>query len=264
MRHTSCALVTGVQTCALPICVRMALAERGLPSNGKAGYELFDEQGALGLTSFMQRVTRTRALEGELARTIQTMDSVRAARVHIVMPDREAFSRTAPTPTASVIIRTDDHQQLPHEKAAAVQRLVAASVPNLSPSNVTVLDTAGNILAAEAEGSSPLLSRVGDIKTQTETRMVDAVEELLTPYLGIGNFRVMATADIDMDREVVAEQIFDPDSQIERSRREMSETESSTDRSRSEEHTSELQSLMRTSYAVFCLKTKKKTNTYKK
>jgi flagellar M-ring protein FliF len=210
---------------------RMALAERGLPSNGKAGYELFDEQGALGLTSFMQRVTKTRALEGELARTIQTMDSVRAARVHIVMPDREAFSRTAPTPTASVIIRTADHQQLPHEKATAVQRLVAASVPNLEPSNVTVLDTAGNILAAEAEGSSPLLSRVSDIKAQTETRMIGAVEELLTPYLGLGNFRVMATADIDRDREVVAEEIFDPDSQIERSRREMSETESSTDRS---------------------------------
>ncbi len=210
---------------------RMALAERGLPSNGKSGYELFDEQGALGLTSFMQRVTKTRALEGELARTIQTMDSVRAARVHIVMPDREAFSRTAPTPTASVIIRTADHQQLPQEKATAVQRLVAASVPNLEPSNVTVLDTAGNILAAEADGSSPLLSRVSDIKAQTETRMIGAVEELLTPYLGLGNFRVMATADIDRDREVVAEEIFDPDSQIERSRRNMSETDSSTDRS---------------------------------
>ena len=211
--------------------VRMALAERGLPSNGKAGYELFDDQGALGLTSFMQRVTRTRALEGELARTIQTMDNVRAARVHIVMPDREAFSRTAPKPTASVIVRTADHQQLPHEKAAAVQRLVASSVPNLSPTDVTVLDTGGNILAAEADGSKALISRIGDLKTQTETRMIKAVEELLMPYLGIGNYRVMATADIDMDREVVSEEIFDPDSRIERSRRNMSETESSRDMS---------------------------------
>src|SRR5690606_25685550 len=86
---------------------RMSLAERGLPASGSAGYKLFDDAGALGLTSFMQQVTRTRALEGELARTIQTMDGVVAARVHLVLPEREAFSRTAARPTASVFIRAN-------------------------------------------------------------------------------------------------------------------------------------------------------------
>src|SRR3546814_15450218 len=114
MRHTSCALVTGVQTCALPICVRMALAERGLPSNGKAGYELFDEQGALGLTSFMQRVTRTRALEGELALTIQTMASVRAARVAPLMQDRK---RVGEGKSGSGMFDTVGHSRIKNEKS---------------------------------------------------------------------------------------------------------------------------------------------------
>ncbi len=212
--------------------VRMALAERGLPSNSNVGYELFDEQGALGLTSFMQRVTRTRALEGELARTIQTMDNVKAARVHIVLPDREAFSRTAPKPSASVVIRTAGGQGLPHEKATAVQRLVAAAVPGLEPSNVTVLDTSGNVLAADGdEVGSRRIGRINDLKAETQTRMMEAVEALLTPYLGVGNFRVIVTADINTDREVISEETFDPDSQVERSLRSLTEIESATDRS---------------------------------
>src|SRR5690606_26388797 len=119
---------------------RMSLAERGLPASGSAGYKLFDDAGALGLTSFMQQVTRTRALEGELARTIQTMDGVVAARVHLVLPEREAFSRTAARPTASVFIRANGAASVAREKALAIQRLVASAVPNLKPDDVTVLD----------------------------------------------------------------------------------------------------------------------------
>ena len=86
---------------------RMMLAERGLPQSANAGYELFDKVGALGLTSFMQEVTRVRALEGELARTIQLLRGVKAARVHIVMPDEGSFRRAKQQPSASVIIRTE-------------------------------------------------------------------------------------------------------------------------------------------------------------
>ena len=86
---------------------RMLLAEKGLPSSTNAGYELFDKLGSIGLTSFMQEVTRVRALEGEIARTIQAMRGVKAARVHIVLPDSGSFRRNRQPPSASVIIRTD-------------------------------------------------------------------------------------------------------------------------------------------------------------
>ena len=86
---------------------RMLLAEKGLPSSANAGYELFDKLGSIGLTSFMQEVTRVRALEGEIARTIQAMKGVKAARVHIVLPDSGSFRRSRQPPSASVIMRTE-------------------------------------------------------------------------------------------------------------------------------------------------------------
>ena len=86
---------------------RMLLAEKGLPTSAKAGYELFDKMGSMGLTSFMQEVTRVRALEGEIARTIQAMKGVKAARVHIVLADTGSFRRGRQTPSASVIVRTE-------------------------------------------------------------------------------------------------------------------------------------------------------------
>lgn len=209
---------------------RMSLAERGLPASGSAGYKLFDDAGALGLTSFMQQVTRTRALEGELARTIQTMDGVVAARVHLVLPEREAFSRTAARPTASVFIRANGAASVAREKALAIQRLVASAVPNLKPDDVTVLDASGAVLAAQGE-NNPLALRGMDLKRETEAKMAETVSQLLGPYLGQGSFRVAVTTQLNTDREVVAEETYDPDSRVERSRRNLNETESSNDTS---------------------------------
>ena len=106
---------------------RMLLAEQGLPRSGGTGYELFDKLGSLGLTSFMQEITRVRALEGELARTIQTMRGVKAARVHLVMPDEGSFRRAKQPPSASVVLRTEgaDNALI----AQAVRHLVAAALP---------------------------------------------------------------------------------------------------------------------------------------
>jgi flagellar M-ring protein FliF len=209
---------------------RMALAERGLPANSSAGWELFDDAGALGLTSFMQQVTKTRALEGELARTIQTMDGVLAARVHLVLPERDAFSRAAATPSASVFVRMGDATHMAREKALAIQRLVSAAVPALALKNVTVLDSSGEVLVAEGEGSANA-ARGTEYRAELEEGMSESIRRLLTPYLGQGNFRVAVTADIDLDREVIAEETFDPDSRVERSRRNFSENENATDTS---------------------------------
>lgn len=210
---------------------RMTLAERGLPTSNSAGYELFDDAGALGLTSFMQQVTKTRALEGELARTIQTMDGVLASRVHLVLPERDAFSRTASTPSASVFVRMTDAASMAREKALAIQRLVSAAVPGLALKHVTVLDSSGQVLVAEGEGN-PNAPRGTEYRKDVEIQVEESIRQLLTPYLGQGNFRVAVTADIDLDREVVAEETFDPDSRVERSRRNFSETETSADTSK--------------------------------
>ena len=109
---------------------RMLLAEKGLPSSANAGYELFDKLGSIGLTSFMQEITRVRALEGEIARTIQAMKGVKAARVHIVLPDTGSFRRNRQPPSASVIMRTESAGDF--SPAPAIRHLVAAAVPGMT------------------------------------------------------------------------------------------------------------------------------------
>ena len=125
---------------------RVVLAEKGLPNNPNTGDELYDKLGSLGLTSFMQEVTRVRALEGELARSIQLMNGVKAARVHLVMPDEGSFRRQGEPPSASVIVRADANDSI--AMAKAIRHLVAAAVPGMKPEEVTVLDTNGHLLAS--------------------------------------------------------------------------------------------------------------------
>ncbi|MGC3970555.1 MAG: flagellar M-ring protein FliF [Pirellulales bacterium] len=117
---------------------RLLLAERGLPDSANAGYELFDKVGSLGLTSFMQEVTRVRALEGEIGRTIQQIAGVSAARVHIVMPDAGNFRRGEQKPTASVMLRAST--SVGRKAAPSIRHLVASAVPGLDVADVTILD----------------------------------------------------------------------------------------------------------------------------
>ena len=128
---------------------RMILAEKGLPRSGAVGNELFDKLGSLGLTSFMQDVTRLRALEGELARTIQMMRTVKAARVHIVLADEGSFRRERQPSSASVVIRTDGGDD--RATGQAIRHLVAAAVPGMKLDDVTVLNVDGRLLASGPE-----------------------------------------------------------------------------------------------------------------
>ncbi|MBU2329601.1 MAG: flagellar M-ring protein FliF, partial [Alphaproteobacteria bacterium] len=120
---------------------RLLLAERGSPNSANVGYKLFDNVGSLGLTSFMQEVTRVRALEGEIARTIQQISGIAAARVHIVMPDIGNFRRGEQNPTASVMVRASSDAG--RKAAASIRQLVASSVPGLDVEDVTILDSTG-------------------------------------------------------------------------------------------------------------------------
>jgi len=204
---------------------RMLLAEKGLPRGANSGYELFDDLGSLGLTSFMQEVTRVRALEGELARTIQLMQGVRAARVHIVMPEKGSFRRDQQPPSASVVIRSEKSDDI--RTADAIRHLVAAGVPGMTPDKVTVLDTSGELLAAGDDPSEASAGQLASLEAAVSTRIQENIRKTLTPYLGIDNFQVSVAADLNTDRRKIAETIFDPESRTERSVRTIRENANS-------------------------------------
>lgn len=194
---------------------RMILAEKGLPGSAGAGYELFDNLGTLGLTSFMQEVTRLRALEGEIARTIQTVTGIKAARVHLVIPDEGGFRDRDRRPTASVLIRTNGSDI--SAKAMGIRHLVAAAVPGLSRSDVTVLDASGKLLAAGEDTFGDAISVSLDLEKNVESELAQKISDALRPHIGSQNFRVSVNAELDTDRKQVEETIYDPDSRVERS-----------------------------------------------
>lgn len=196
---------------------RMLLAERGLPSSNSSGYELFDKVGSLGLTSFMQEVTRVRALEGEIARTIQAINGISAARVHIVMADRGNFRRGEQNPSASVMVRTSNSAA--NRTANSIRHLVASSVPGLSVDDVTVLDATGQLLASGDDFSNSNLNRSMSVLQLVQNEVQTNIDRALAPFLGIENFRTSVTADVNTDTQQIQETIFDPESRVERSTR---------------------------------------------
>ena len=207
---------------------RMILAENGLPNDGAPGWELFDQGGSLGMNTFLQKVNSRRALEGELARSIQTIKGIDAARVHLVMPEREAFSRERADPTASVVIRTNLSFSMDKKQALSIRHLVSSAVPGLSPNKVTVTTNSGEVLAAEdVDGVSGEVT-LQSVRSSLEDRYARAVEKILTARVGSGNARVQVSVDVTTERRVVTEQSFNPNEQVVRS------TETST---KSEEDT---------------------------
>lgn len=211
---------------------RMTLAEKGLPASSGAGYELFDSLGSLGLTSFMQEVTRVRVLEGEIARSIQSINGVKAARVHIVMPDRTTFRDRDRKPTASILIKADGDQIA--GKANAIRHLVAAAVPGLVSDDVIVLDSTGKLLASGQDQFSNALTGSLEMQRNIESDIEQKVALALGPQLGAFNYRVGVQAEIDTDRSSTQETIFDPASRVERSVQVVKAEDSSTQKSESQ------------------------------
>jgi flagellar M-ring protein FliF len=207
---------------------RMLLAEKGLPQSSKSGYELFNDLGSLGLTSFMQEITRVRALEGEIARTIQTMKGVKAARVHIVLPDRGSFRREQQPASASVVVRTEPADDM--SSAQAIRHLVAAAIPGMKADKVTVLNTDGMLLMAGDDGANAATGRMATLEKNVSREIQDNVRRTLAPYLGIGNFEISVAARLNTDKTNTTQTIFDPESKVERSIRTVKETEVSQNR----------------------------------
>ncbi len=201
---------------------RMLLAEKGLPSSASAGYELFDKLGSMGLTSFMQEITRVRALEGEIARTIQVMKGVKAARVHIVLQDTASFRRSRQAPSASVIVRTESAGDF--SSAQAIRHLVAAAVPGLTIDQVTVLNTDGTILASGGESGSAAPGKMVSLEKTFSKELQDNIAKTLAPYLGLGNFEISVAARLNTDKRQTNETAYNPESRVERSVRVVKET----------------------------------------
>jgi flagellar M-ring protein FliF len=201
---------------------RMLLAEKGLPTSSNAGYELFDKMGSMGLTSFMQEVTRLRALEGEIARTIQAMKGVKGARVHIVLADAGSFRRTRQQPSASVIIRTESVGDF--SSASAIRHLVAAAVPGMSIDQVTVLNTDGVLMASGSDSFSASPAKMLLLEKTVGKELHDNVMQTLAPYLGPGNLRVSVALRLNTDKRQINETNFNPEGKAERSIRTVKET----------------------------------------
>src|ERR1700739_883201 len=131
--------------------LRMSLAESGLPKGGGVGYEIFDKSDALGATSFVQNINHLRALEGELARTIRSLERVQAARVHLVLPERPLFAREAPEASASIVLKV--RGRLEPQQVTATRTLAASAVNGLKPERVSIVDDTGRLLADGARGT---------------------------------------------------------------------------------------------------------------
>lgn len=210
---------------------RLMLAKDGLPSGGSVGYEIFDRTDNLTATQFQQALNETRALEGELARTIRGIAGVRAVRVHLVLPRREPFARTEREAQASVALTMAGAARLDEQGVQAVLNLIAAAVPGLRPGNIAVIDSRGNLLArpGQQDGPAAMAQNAEALRHGTELRLSRNVEELLERSVGMGRVRAEAAVEMDYDQVHETQERFDPDGQVMRSQQTVSDTSRNTE-----------------------------------
>lgn len=196
------------------LSARLMLSEDGLPSRGSVGYEIFDRQDVLGATQFQQNINRLRALEGELARTIASIQGVESARVHLVLPERQLFAKEREAPSASIVIKSGG--ELSAGQVRAVRNLVASAVPGLSVNRVTVADASGRLLAAAEGGDegAAAAEAIDERKAGLEARLAKEVQTIVESVVGAGAARVQVAADVDFNRVTSTSQTFDPEGRV--------------------------------------------------
>ena len=189
--------------------VRLRLAGQGLPKGSLVGFEAMDNQ-KLGTSQFAEQINYQRALEGELARSVQSISAVQSARVHLAIPKPTIFVREQQKPSASVLVNLYPGKSLDSAQVSAVVHLVANSVPELAPTNISVLDQNGNLLSQPSDSGSGVNRALepGQLKyvRDMELALADRVRAILTPIMGPNNVQAQVTADIDFsETETVAE-----------------------------------------------------------
>ncbi|HEX5007121.1 MAG TPA: flagellar basal-body MS-ring/collar protein FliF [Hyphomonadaceae bacterium] len=217
---------------------RMMLSEQGLPTRGSVGWEIFDKTDTLGETQFVQNIKKVRALEGELERTIASLDMVKAAQVHLSIPDRPLFQRDAEKPKASVVLNITGNT-MTTEKVRAIRNLVASAVPGLELGAVTIADTDGRTWAAGSEndvggaGGSNADERKSALEDSYRKKVLEVIENIAGP----GAAKVTVNLEVDFNRITQSSEQFDPDGRVVRSSETVEDTESSQDTAPGDETT---------------------------
>lgn len=211
--------------------LRLLLAKEGLPTGGSIGYEIFDRGDGLTANQFQQEMNQSRALEGELARTIRGIAGVRAVRVHLVLPKREPFARDRQDAQASVLLTMAGAARMDNEGVQAILNLVSSAVPGLRPQNIAIIDSRGNVLsrAGIPAGPGAAVQSTEELRRATELRVARAVEEMLERSLGAGRVRAEATVEMDFDQVRETQERFDPDGQVVRSTQSVNGSSRSTE-----------------------------------
>lgn len=205
---------------------RLALASKGLPTGGEVGFELFEDT-PLGMTEFVQKINHQRALQGELARTIKSLDVIDQARVHLVIPKEELFLREKPKGKASVMVKVKAGKVLSESQIQGIVHLVSGSVETIKAQDVVVVDLKGNILsgAGGASQGAVITATNFEHKRKVEKELENKIVKMLEEALGPGKIIARVSATMNFENEEKTEEIFDPDSQVVRS--EQTATESS-------------------------------------
>ncbi len=195
---------------------RLKLASQGLPKGGNVGFELMENQ-KLGISQFLEQVNFQRALEGELARSIQALASVQTARVHLAIPKQSVFIRDQQKPTASVLLNLYPGRNLDIPQVSAIVHLVASSVPDLPTANVSIVDQNGNLLSDPARlAANQEKNKLDPVQLKYikdyEEGIVKRVESIIAPIVGTNNVHAQATADIDFSRSEQAAESYRPNS----------------------------------------------------
>lgn len=192
---------------------RLKLAAQGLPKGGNVGFELMENQ-KLGSSQFLEQVNFQRALEGELARSINSIGVVQAARVHLAIPKPSVFVRERQQPTASVLVNLHPGRTLDAQQVSAIVHLISSSVPELTAKNVTVVDQNGSLLSDPDRQTDANRLDPAQVKYVMDLQdgIVKRIESILTPMVGGGNVRAEATAEVDFSRSEQAAETFRPNS----------------------------------------------------
>jgi flagellar M-ring protein FliF len=207
--------------------LRMKLAETGMPRGGSVGYEIFDKSDTLGTTSFVQNVNHLRALEGELARTIRSIDRVSSARVHLVIPERQLFARDKQDPSAAIVLKL--RGSLDASQVRAIRHLTASAVRGLKPEKISIVDERGKLLAdGSGNEADPVANGLDDRHAAFEKRIRDQVESIVSNVVGPGRARVQVAAEIDYSRIQQTSDTFDPESKVARSTQTREESSGTT------------------------------------
>jgi len=211
--------------------LRLQLASQGLPKSSNPGYELLDEEQSFGTSSFIEKARFNRALEGELARSIATLNSVKGARVHLAIPKKSAFLRNQQGASASVLISLFPGRKLSQSQVAGVIHLVASSVSSMDSENVTVVDQQGNLLTGSGGSSAMAMgSEQFSFASSIEENYSQRIVDLLAPIMGAGKVRAQVTADVDFTAIERTSETFGPNNTLLRS--EQTSEERSSDNSK--------------------------------